>query len=177
MGMSADDIRRKAKKFQKKVFWENALNYFLGLAGAAFLSFRLVWHGPNALIQLGGGLVVAAVLYMLWQTHRRSSFRRAPAEMGIVSCLEFHRKELERRRDLHRSVWRWGLGPAIPGCVVLMVGIARINPGHVRHWGWTLLAVNTVAILAFAYAWMQSERRAHKLQAQIDELDALRELR
>ena len=174
--MSADDIRRKARKFQRKVFWQNAVNYFLLIAGVALASFRLVWHGPNALIQLGGGLVVAAMLYMAWQTHKRSSFQRVPADMGNVSCLEFHRKELERHRDFHRGVWRWCLGPAVPGSVLLMVGLAGINPVHARQCGWTLLGVNTVVVLMFLYGWVQSEGRARKLQAQIDELDALREM-
>jgi hypothetical protein len=171
--MSAEEIRRKAVKFERKVFRENALNYFLGLVGVAFVSFCFVWHGYNVLFRLGGGLAVAALLYMVWQTHKRSPFRRVPAEMGIVSCLEFHRKELERRRDLHRSAWRWGLGPAIPGAVVLIIGMARINPSHARHLGWALAVVITISVLIFIYGWRQSAGCARKLQHQIDELDTL----
>lgn len=171
--MSAEEIRRKAIKFQRKVFWENALNYFLLLVGVAFVSFCLVWRGYNVLLRLGFGLIVVALLYMVWQTHKRSSFRRVPADIGIVSCLEFHRKELERRRDLYRSVWRWCFGPAIPGCVVLMVGMARINPSHARRLGWALAVVITISVLIFIYGWRQSQGCARNLQGQIDELDAL----
>ena len=111
------------------------------------------------------------MLYMLWQTHKRSSFRRIPAEMGIVSCLEFIASNWNADATFYRGVWRWGLGPAVPGSVLLMVGLARINPVHARQWGWTLLGVNTVVVLMCLYGWIQREGRAHKLQAQIDERD------
>jgi hypothetical protein len=173
--MSAEEIRRKAVRFGRKVFWENALNYFVGLVGVAFVSFCLVWHGypTDVLVRLGFGLCLVALLYMLWQTHKRSPFRRVPAEMGIVSCLEFHRRELERRRDLYRSVWQWCFGPAIPGAAVLIIGMARINPSHARHLGWALAVVVTISVLILIYGWRQSAGRARKLQDQIDELDAL----
>ena len=177
--MSTEEIHRKAERFERRVFWENALNYFVGLAGVAFLSLCLMWHGLGVLLRFGFGLILLAVLYMVWQTHKRSPFRRVPEEMGLVSCLEFLRRELERRRDLHRSVWRWGLGPALPGLVVLMVGLARM--GHGRHSVRDLVAFNlmsgVIAVFAFAYAWRESQWRALKLQDQIDELDALREPR
>ena len=85
--MSIQEIRRKAEKFEKKVFWENALNYSVGLVGGAFIAYRLIWyHLPgDLLIQLGLGLTVAAVLYMVWQNHKRSPSRRVPAEMGALS--------------------------------------------------------------------------------------------
>lgn len=33
--MSAEEIRRRVVRFEGKVFWEDALNYFVGLAGVA----------------------------------------------------------------------------------------------------------------------------------------------
>jgi tetrahydromethanopterin S-methyltransferase subunit E len=172
--MSVEEIRGKAARFQRKVFWENALNYVVLLAGVAFVSFCLVWHRfpTTVLIRLGLGLTVAALLYMLWQTHKRSPSRRVPAEMGIVSCLDFYRKELERRRDLHRSVWQWCFGPAIPGVIILLVVMARIHTSHVRHPGWILIGVLTVSVLMVVYGWRQSAARARKLQSEIDEIDA-----
>ena len=109
--MSVEEIRRKAVRFERKVFWENALNYFVGLAGVTFCCY-FVLHGPNVLFRLGFGMLVAVMLYLVWQRHQRSPFRRVPSEMGIVSCLEFHRQELERRRDYHRRFLRLFLVPA-----------------------------------------------------------------
>ena len=173
--MSTEEIRRKAIEFEKKVFWENALNYLVGFTGVALLSLCLMWQILGPLLRLGIGLILVAVLYMVWQTHKRSPFRRVPAEMGSASCLEFHRRELERRRDLHRSVWRWSLGPAIPGLLVFMAGLAHMSPW--RHSMRDLIAFNLmfggIVVFAFAYAWRESQWRALKLQNQIDELNAV----
>lgn len=173
--MSAEEIRRKAEKFERKIFWENALNYLVGFAGVALLSLCLMWQILGALLRLGMGLILVAVLYMVWQTHKRSPFRRMPAEMGVASCVEFHRRELERRRDLHRNVWKWSLGPAIPGLLVIMAGVAHMSP-----WNHSLRALISfdlmfaaIVVFAFAYAWRESQWRALKLQNQIDELNAL----
>ncbi|MGO8731301.1 MAG: hypothetical protein ACLQVM_00735 [Terriglobia bacterium] len=166
--MSAEEIHRKAERFERRVFWENALNYFVGLAGVGFCCY-LVLHGPGLLFRLGIGMSVAVMLYLVWELHQRSPFRRVPAEMGMVSCLEFHRQELERRRDFHRRFLRF-LVPAIPAYVVLMVAFVQL---HLRHLGWRLAVANVVVALIFWTFWSQSQSCARKLQNQIDELDAL----
>jgi len=174
--MSVEEIRKKAVRFERKVFWENALNYLVGFAGVALLSLCLIWHSLGALVRLGFGLILVALLYMLWHTHRQSPFRRVPPEIGTVSCFEFHRRELERRRDLHRTVWRWSLGPAIPGLLVFMAGVAHMSPWRQAMRGLVVfdLMFGAIVVFAFAYAWRESQWRALKLQNEIDKLDALR---
>jgi hypothetical protein len=166
--MSAEEIRRKAVRFERRVLWENALNYFVGLAGVAFCGY-FVLHGPSVLFRIAIGMIVPFMLYLAWETHKRSPFRRVPAEMGLVSCLEFHRQELERRRDYHRR-YLWFLVPVIPAYVVLMVAFVQLHP---RHLGWRLAVVNVVVALIVCTFWGQSQWYAHKLQHQIDELNAL----
>jgi hypothetical protein len=174
--ISIREIRRKAEKFERKVFWENSLNYFVGLIGAAYFTYCLVWHHypKDVLVRLGLGLTVAAVLYMAWQNHKRSPSRRVPAELGAVSCLDYYRKELEGRRDHHRRFWR-AVGPAIPGVVILWVALARINPSHLQHSGWTLVGVITASVLIVLYFGRQSAVRARELQHEIDKLNAMRQ--
>jgi hypothetical protein len=93
--------------------------------------------------------------------------------MGLASGLDFFRRELERQRDLVGSVWSWYLGPLIPGWVVLMVALARINPGHLRHFGLTFAAFNLFAALVFVLIWRLNLWAARRLQRRIDELNAL----
>ena len=176
--MSIQEVRRKAEKFEKKVFWENALNYFVGLIGAAFMAYCLVWdrYPKDMLIRLGLSLTVAGVLYVLWRIHKRSPSRRVPAELGVVSCLDYYRKELENRRDHYLSFWK-DIGPAIPGVVILLVAKARIHPSHLQHPEWVLAGVATVSALVVWLFWRQSTLCARKLQHEIDALDALRESR
>ncbi len=168
--MSVEEIRRKAVKFEREVFWENALYYFLGLLGAVFFSFRFVLHGPNVLFRLGVGMCVAVMLYLVWQIHRRTPFRQVPADIVTESCLEFHRKELERRRDYHRRFLKLCLLPTIPGWVVLMAAFVQVHPPHL---GWRLAVANASAVLIFWIFWSESRWRVRKLQHQIDEIDVI----
>lgn len=169
------EVRRKAEKFERKVFWKNALSYFVGLIGAAFMAYCLVWdrYPKDILVRMGLSLTVAAVLYVLWQIHRRSPSRRVQAELGVESCLDHYRKELESRRDHHLRFWK-DIGPVIPGVVILLVAKARIHPSHPQHAGWVLAGVITVSAVAVLYFWRQSTACARKLQNEIDALDALR---
>jgi hypothetical protein len=111
--MSINEIRQKAGRFQKTILRRNGREYVAALVVVLFLGFNL-WRTTDLLIQTGFGLEIAGILYVVWQLHRKGSSRSVPAEMGLASCLEFHRSELERQRDLLRSVWRWYLGPWFP---------------------------------------------------------------
>jgi hypothetical protein len=170
--MSVDEIRHRAGKFQKKIYRRNAREYVAGLAAVVFIAFEF-WRMPDALTRVGMGLMIAGMLYLIWQLHRKGSARSLPAEMGLASGLDFFRRELERQRDLVGSVWSWYLGPLIPGWVVLMVALARINPGHLRHFGLTFAAFNLFAAFAFVFVWKLNQRAARRLQRRIDELNAL----
>lgn len=168
--MSVDEIRRRAGKFHKKIYWRNAREYVAALVVVVFCGF-MVWRVSDALTRVGLGLMIAGMLYLIWHLHRKGSARSLPAEMGLASGLDFFRRELERQRDLLRSVWLWYLGPLIPGPVVLMVAKARTNPDHLRHIGLSLAS----ALFAFLYVlvWMLNQRAGRSLQRQIDELNAL----
>jgi Flp pilus assembly protein TadB len=174
--MSADQIRQRAVKFEKKIYWRNAREYVAAFVVVAFFAFEL-WRGPDPLTAAGFALIIAGVLYLVWHLHRRGSVRTPPADLGLTSGVEFFRRELERQRDLVKSVWRWYLGPVAPGLIVVMVAAARANPGHLRHFGWFMVAYDLFATFVFVFIWRLNERAARKLQRQIDELDALREPR
>lgn len=170
--MSVDEIRRRARKFQKKMYWRNAREYVAALVVVVFLGFEF-WRVPDALTRVGMGLFIAAGVYVVGQLHRKGSARSLPAGMGLASGLEFFRRELERQRDLVRSVWSWYLGPTIPGFVVLTVALGRTNPGHLRHIGLSLAAFDLFVALVFVFVWRLSQRAARKLERRIDELNAL----
>jgi len=174
--MSIDEIRRKAGKFQKKILWRNGREYVAALVVVIFFGFQS-WRTPDAMTRVGFGLAIAGLLYVVWQLHHKGSSRSLPSEMGRASYLEFHRTELERQRDLLRSVWRWYLGPLVPGLAVLMVAVARTNPGHLRHLGAFLAGYYSVVVLAFFFIWRLNESAARRLQRRIDELDAMKEQR
>jgi Flp pilus assembly protein TadB len=156
-------------KFEKKIYWRNAREYVAAFVVVAFTALEL-WRGPDPLTATGFALIIAGVLYLVWQLHRHGSARTPPADLGLTSGVEFFRRELERQRDLVKRVWRWYLGPVAPGLIVVMAGAARAIG--------RLEAVPVLfATFVFVFIWRLNERAARKLQRQIDELDALREPR
>jgi hypothetical protein len=175
--MSVDQIRRRAVKFEKKIYWRNAREYVAALIAVAFFTFEL-WREPDVLTGIGFALIIAGTLYVVWHLHRRGSPRTPPAELGLKSGVEFFRRELARQRDLLKSVWRWYLAPLAPGLVVVMVAAARANRGQLRHFGrftvgYTLFVA--LALFVFLFIGRLNESAARKIQRQINELDTLRE--
>ena len=60
--------------------------------------------------------------------HLWGTARTLPSDLALTSALEFHRVQLERQRDLLRSVWWWYLLPFAPGVLVLEIGHALAQP-------------------------------------------------
>jgi hypothetical protein len=172
--MSLDDIRRGAAKYRRRILWRNAREYAAGLIVLVFFAIAL-WRGGDALFRTGFGLIMAGVLFVMWQLYLNGTPRKLSEQMGLASCLAFHRDELERQRDLLRGVWRWYLGPLIPGLVVVTIAALRVNPRHLPHFGWWIAAYAIVAALLFVYIGRLNARAADLLQRKIDQLNALNE--
>jgi Flp pilus assembly protein TadB len=172
--MSVDEIRLRARKLEKKIYWRNAREYIAAVAVVVFFGFELA-RTHDLLMGTGFGLIIAGMLYLMWQLHRQGSSRGMAAEMGLESGVDFFRRELERQRNLLQHVWRWYLAPLVPGLVVVTVAVGRKNPHHLHHYGWFLVAYSLLVALGFIFVWRLNERAARRLQRHIDELDALRD--
>jgi positive regulator of sigma E activity len=103
--------------------------------------------------------------------------KAAPAKVpegGFDSCLDFHRRELVRQRDLLRSVWSWYLGPLVPGMVVFLFGSILQKVRQPTDW---LKALPVAAFMAagFWFTARLNRRAAGCLQRQIEELDRVAE--
>ena len=170
--MSVEQIRLSAGKFQRRIEWRNARESIGAFAAAAFFAFEFALTN-DLLMRIGFGLLIAAAFYMVWQLYTRGSWRRLPEDAGLSSCIEFQRRELKRQRDFLRGVWRWYLGPIIPGLVVTIAAVARSNPHRLKH-SEALLGLYVVFIAAgfWFVAWL-NKRAARRLQCRIDQLDDL----
>jgi hypothetical protein len=170
--MSLDEIRKKAQKFQHRIRWRNLREYSAAVFVVGIFGFY-IWHFHNLFHRIGSGLVIAGTLYVVSQLHKRGSARTAPTDMALTTCLDFHRRELERQRDLLRGIWSWYLGPLIPGLAVFTLGGATANPNHPLR-AWTITALNAaLAALVFFLIGALNQKAARKLQRQIDELDTV----
>ena len=166
--MSAQDVRGLADKFERTISRRNRREYVAAAVVVVWFSVW-AWFAESAVVALGCWLVALGALYVVYHLHRHGAARRAPGEHGVTSCLEFHRSELVRQRELLRSVWWWYLLPFVPGMLLIVVGESLAGPDR-----WVYLSSGIVAAVVFIGTGLLNQRVARKLQQRVDDLDAVR---
>jgi hypothetical protein len=172
VAMSLEDLRRRAGKFQRRIWWRNAREY-VAVAVVVVVFGYYIKAIPGPLARAGSLLTIAGALYVAYQLHRRASSEDAPAAAAFEDCLNFHRHGLERQRDALRSVWSWYLGPLVPGLAVFIAGTAIAEPLAVRY---RLLSGALMFAIVGVVFWLVAKLNqigARKLQSQIDALSVL----
>ena len=164
--MTIEEIHARAQKFQKRVRFRNIRESIS--CGVAFP--LLVWWAftlPHPIMRVGAAVSASSMLYVTWQLLKRGSSREITG-----NGLEFHRRELERQRDAVASVWRWYLGPFLPGPLIMTAGSLFWNHGT-RH---VLFVAGFLIVFTIFFWWVGrlNRRAAQCLQRQIDQLDELR---
>lgn len=167
--MPLEEIRKKAGKFHSRIFWRNTRES-IAAAIVVCVFVYYIWIFPAPLMRIGSALIIAAALYVTWQLYTRGATERLPAEASAATWTAYYRRELERQRDALRSIWKWYLGPLVPGLVVFLAGISMQLP----HGTWAPVA-GTVAfcIAVFGGVWALNAWGARRLQRKIDELERL----
>ena len=178
--MSLEEIRQKARTFEKAIRRRNLIEYVAG--AIVLLNFaKQVFQPtpPNFMTRIGAGLTVLATLYVVSTLYRRGSTKDVPDALARASFIEFYRASLESQRDLLRDVWRWYLLPFVPGMVAMFVSFGIrdglwLNPvpgaNPVRN-GFSLLVFAAVLVLLFFGVAAINRRSAKKLQIEIDALE------
>ena len=165
--MPLEEIQRRARRFEKRIGRRNLREYAGAALGiAAYTIYIFKFH--SLVVRAGSVLVIAGVLYVVVQLYRRASSGSLPADLGVAASVEFHRRELVRQRDMLRSVWRWYVGPIIPGLVVFTAGSI---PPHSPVRVYLLLALFFLVTLG-GIVWL-NRHAADRLDRQIAELDNL----
>jgi uncharacterized membrane protein HdeD (DUF308 family) len=171
-------LQQKAQKFEKQIGWRNLREYAGGVVGVVVFGYY-IWKFPFPLFRTGCVLVIAGALYVVYMLHKRGAPRAVPKEMAFRNCLDFHRRELERQRDLLCSVWKWYLLPLVPGMVVFMVGLywrAMEQPNAPAHARTIMLKFALAAagcVIVLVGVGEMNRRAAGKLQLRIDALNQL----
>jgi len=168
--MSVAEVQARAGKFQRRILRRNMREYVAAAAMMVFFTYEF-WRAEDLLARIGFALIIAGIGYLAWQLHSRGSSSALPKDVGLSSFIDFQRRELVRQRDALRSVWRWYLGPLVPGMAMLIVAFGRANPGHLRHMN-LIAAIYAAAVGAVFVAIARlNSSAARRLQRQIDELD------
>jgi hypothetical protein len=172
---SVEEIHATATRFQRKVRFRNLREYIPATAGLIFLA-GYAWKADTWFSKAGPGLIVLGTMYLVFQLYTRAASHPVPGGQGsgdvAESCIEFHRRELERQRDMHRAIWRWYLGPLIPGLLVLFIDrfLAAWAKGGL-HVAISLASAH-VGVLVFIWIGRVNAVEARKLQREIDALGA-----
>ncbi len=167
--MSIEQIHARA--FQSRIQFRNLVEYVASALVVAIFGFYAVFF-PHPVMKLGAVMTMVGTAVMAWQLHRRASSRILPPGAAAGASLTFHRAELVRQREALRSAFWWYIAPFAPGMTVFVAGMALAHPGASLGY----LAPLAVLIAAYLAAWFLLNRGAAKrLQAEIDDLDALME--
>ncbi len=176
--ISLAELHKRAQKFEERIHRRNLREYLAGALAIACFGYY-IWEFPDPVIRFGCILVIAGALFVVYMLHKRGHTRAVAGEMALRSSLDFYRKELERQRDLLRSIWTWYISPVVPGMLVFMWGFfqwqmrlpnAAVHAGHVKIlFG---LRVAAVAVI-FIGVGRLNQWAARKLQRKIDALNSL----
>jgi len=179
---SPDELRRNMNKFERTIARRNLSEYLAAALVIGIFAFY-AWIFPTLTLRMGCGLIILGTAYVVYELHRRASAHPAPEDMGLRSCVDFQRAELERQRDALSSVWSWYLLPLVPGMCVFLLGIVQFtmqitrSAGRPFHAGIAFAAMALIAVgvaIVFFIVWRLNQWAAKKLQAQIEELDRLK---
>jgi di/tricarboxylate transporter len=170
--MSVEQVRLEAGRFGRKIGARNLREYVVAVVMMIYFGF---WFSriPYVAAKVGFGLLIAGLAYLVWHMLSKGSPGTMDETAGLSGWIEFRRRELVRQRDLLRSVWKWYLGPCVPGLVVLVVWFVLAN----RSKPIVVLGAAVYALVVAAGFWWMARlnaKGADKLQRQIDELDELR---
>lgn len=171
--MALADIHARAERFQARVRRRNWIEY----AAAAIIVAGFAWAAfavSNLIVQAACVLIMLGTLYVVWKL---ATLARASAKTDeTMSWADFHRAELVRQRDALNSIWRWYLGPLVPGMTLFWIGVGLARSADSPLWGNLGVAALALAIIAGMFVGIAALNKwgARRLQAEIDALDRMR---
>jgi len=169
--LTLEELRRKGGKFRSQIARRNLREYVVTALMMPYFAY-FAWTSRLPAMRMGNGLMMAGLLYMAYQLHRRAAAGEAPAEMAWKTCVAFHRAELERQRDALGGVWKWYLGPLVPGLATILGAGCMAGFQRSTLAGMVALAASGVVALGMAWIGRLNMRTAAGIQRQIDALDA-----
>jgi len=163
--IALDEIRQMAQRLEHKVARRNRREYVACGVVVAVFAWQM-FTMPSVTLRIGAGLSIAAAIAVAYMLHLWGTARTPPSDLALTSALEFHRLQLERQRDLLRSVWWWYLLPFAPGVLVLEIGQALAQPERRSH----IIALSVVMMLIPVCIYALNRRAAARIQRRIDRL-------
>jgi len=162
--MSVEEIRVEAQRLHDRWRRRNIREYISAAITALIFLLEILFIKFPLPVRVALVLFIVGLVVFVYQLRKRARPRTLPATLGS-QCLDFHRRELERQRDVLQGFWSWVVPPFVPGALVLIVSISFAPRG-------LLMASILTAFFAslFTYFAKLNQRAARRLQRKIDEL-------
>lgn len=161
--MTIAELHDRSRAFQARIQRRNLIEYAACVFVVAGFAFEII-DREGWMVRGGGGLMIAATLFIAWQLHRRASAVSGP--QGAESLTDFYRAQLIRQRDAVRSIAVWYIAPFVPGFSLLLIGAwFERNSNHLA-----ILFTAGLATAVFVALWLRNQRAARHLQRQVDAL-------
>jgi len=143
---------------------------YTGVAIAAFFIVPVV-SSPNWALRIGWALASAYGLYValvVW----KSQTPPMPESLEFGAALAHYRGELERRRRIIQTLWRWYLMPMVPGMLLIIAG-ATIEASKRGRPLWPALIFIALMAGMGVVIHLSSQGWARKLRIRIDALGSI----
>jgi hypothetical protein len=170
--MTLEEVHReKAKALHKKTRWEVVVSPAAVIAVCIFAF--VISRGTIPRIACGVAILWTVIVHLptIWRT-----WSRPPAgDAGLLSGVDFYRRELEHRLAYFREPWRtWGK-VVVP---VFIVAAALVYPAIVGVIHRPALAINMIPFFALMALWFVllfriTRQQTRQIQLELAELDAL----
>lgn len=170
--MSLEEIRRRAHKLQTKARLAALLQTLIGLV-LCVLFARSSAKADALVTRIGWGMLSLWAAYVAYPAYKWIWPGTLAADATLSTSVDFYRRELERRHDYARHVWRrTGLTFCFLGLAVVIV------PPLISVLGTPRLLLKAVPFFVLLAIWLavffpMRKREQRRLQQEIDELNAL----
>jgi hypothetical protein len=169
MAVAVDRIARDAASFRRAIRRRNVREYAASaLVIAVFGAYAA--HADTVLFRVACAMIIAATIHVAFYLRRHGSAEPDELAACTVDHLASHRRQLERQRDLLAGVWRWYLGPLVPGLVLFAVSLP-FEQSRTARSAWIATAiVLSVGAAVFVGIARLNRMAARQLQRKIDAL-------
>lgn len=165
--MSVEEIRVEAQRLHDRWRRRNIREYIAATITALIFLLEILFINFPLPIRVALVLFILGVPVFVYRLRKRAAPRALPANLGS-SCLDFHRRELERQRDALRGFRSLVLPPFLPGGLVLIISMA-LGPRQPQGLIMALIVTAFFALMGTFFARL-NQRAARRLQHKIDEL-------
>jgi hypothetical protein len=161
--MSTAYLRHRASELERAFWWRNFAEQGSCALALLYCSIML-FAAPDHWLRASMALLIVGIGWGMYQWRRR--VRERSSFVAAETGLAFYLRELEHKRDLYRTMWRWYLLPMLPGTVTLVAW------GYVRDPGMKGTGLPWIGI-GLVLAWTIHEQyKAARYQREIDALTA-----